>query len=28
MGLYTMERAAILERVDKAGLLDIFKGGN
>jgi len=28
MGLYTMERAAVLERVDKAGLLDIFKGGN
>ena len=28
MGLYTMERAAILERVDKAGLLDIFQGGN
>ena len=26
--LYTMERAAVLERVDKAGLLDIFKGGN
>ena len=28
MGLYTMERAAILKRVNKAGLLDIFKGGN
>lgn len=28
MGLYTMERAAVLKRVNKAGLLDIFKGGN
>jgi len=28
LGLYTLDRAAVRERVEKAGLLDLFKGGS